>query len=125
MPLAEFPITKANFDLAFKLPEFPDYYECQACMSLFPDILECPKCSGKACKPCSEQHSAKHKQQKPAEFPSPKHYKCLLCNNVSVLKSPHRFMKELLMSLLFKCKDCKGEIPYRMFQQHVSNGICK
>ena len=125
MPQNIFPVTLANFDQAFKLPEFPEYYECQACMSIIPDILECPDCSGKACKECADTHAAKHRQQKPGDFPGPTYSKCLLCNKIVLMKNSHKFMKSLLLNLKFYCRGCKQEIPYGKFNQHSSGGRCK
>lgn len=125
MPKAEFPVSIANFDQAFTLPEFPDYYECQACMSLIPDILECPSCSAKACRTCSATHTEKHKTQKPADFPNPTYSKCLLCNKIVLMKNSHRFMKELLLRLNFHCKNCQQDIAYQNFNAHMVNGVCQ
>jgi hypothetical protein len=125
MPQTEFPVTIANFDPSFKLPEFPEYFECQACMSLFPDILECPSCSAKSCRECTATHAEKHRRTKPADFPNPNYSKCLLCNKIVLMKNAHSFMKELLFSLGFYCKKCKQEVPYRHFEDHIVTGLCQ
>jgi hypothetical protein len=101
-----------------------DYYDCPSCMEMKEELFECPSCTTRGCRQCLVSYSkAEHAKNPGSEAKGI--FKCMLCYKFLPQKTMHKFLRQLLNDIRFKCPDCNRVMPYEKLKTHKSKGECQ
>jgi len=117
-------IKKEHYDKKTKLEQMLDYYDCPSCMEMKEELFECPSCTTRGCRDCLAAYSKAEYQKNPGTD-GKGIFKCMLCYKFQPQKTMHKFLRQLLNELKFKCPDCNRVMVYDRLKGHKTRGECQ
>ena len=115
------PVYEVDLVMDYMLDQFPEDFECTACMLVQDNYLTCKHCSAIACVACLEGFSRSASKQVPQGK-----YECMICHKQDTMLPQNRILTDILGSLRFQCtKACQQVYPYRELKAHYRDGRCR